>query len=61
MEWATERNRINTEFFPARPDHVVSQLRVHRLYPMIDPPVLGQHGGEVAIGYDLTMVADGGT
>ncbi|MDA7518763.1 lamin tail domain-containing protein [Akkermansiaceae bacterium] len=61
VEWATERNRINTEFFPARPDHVVSQLRVHGLYPMIDPPVLGQHGGEVAIGYDLTMVADGGT
>jgi hypothetical protein len=59
VEWTTERNRLLTEFFPARPDHVISQLRVHGLYPSIDPPVFNQHGGEVAIGFDLEMTGLG--
>ena len=60
-EWTTERNRLLNEFFPARPNHVVAQLRIHGLYPSIDPPVFGQHGGAVATGFDLTMTAGSGT
>ena len=60
-EWTTERNRINNEFFPARPANVISQLRIHGLYPSIDPPTLSQHGGEVAVGYDLSFTAASGT
>jgi len=60
-EWTTERNRINNEFFPARPDQVVSQLRIHGLYPGIDPPGFSQHGGEVAPGFDLGLAATSGT
>ena len=59
-EWTTERNRINTQFFPARPAHVISQLRIHGLYPSIDPPIFSQHGGEVATGYDLGLTAAAG-
>ena len=60
-DWTTERNRINNEFFPARPAHVISRLRIAGLYPDIDPPVLSQHGGEVAAGFDLDLSAAGGT
>ncbi|MGC6567836.1 MAG: CotH kinase family protein [Akkermansiaceae bacterium] len=60
-EWTTERNRVNDVFLPARPDHVVSQLRIHGLYPSIDPPVFSQHGGEVAPGFDLSLTTSAGT
>ncbi|MGJ8695549.1 MAG: lamin tail domain-containing protein [Verrucomicrobiaceae bacterium] len=60
-EWTTERNRINNEFFPARPNHVISQLRNHGLYPDIDPPTLSQHGGVVSPGFDLALNAATGT
>ena len=57
VEWAAERNRLLNEFFPARPNHVVSQLRIHGLYPGIDPPALSQHGGVVEVGYELAITA----
>lgn len=60
-EWTTERNRIINEFFPARPNHVISQLRIHGLYPGIDPPTFTQHGGEVAPGFDLGLNSATGT
>lgn len=59
-EWTTERTRINDEFFPARPAHVISQLRLQGLYPDIDPPIFSRHGGEVAPGFDLGLSAGGG-
>ncbi|MDF1860379.1 MAG: CotH kinase family protein [Verrucomicrobiales bacterium] len=61
VEWMTERNRLLNEFFPARPDHVVSQLRLHGLYPGIDPPVFNQHGGVVTDGFELTISSAAGT
>ncbi|YCM46518.1 CotH kinase family protein [Verrucomicrobiaceae bacterium 227] len=60
-EWTTERNRITTEFFPARPAHVVSQLRIAGLYPSIDPPVFSQHGGAVPVGFGLGISSPSGT
>lgn len=61
VEWFAERNRIVDEFFPARPDHVISQLRTIGLYPSIDPPVFSQHGGEAPVGFTLSATADSGT
>lgn len=60
-EWTTERDRINNEFFPARPDHVVGQLRIAGLYPAIDPPVFSQHGGEAPVGFDLSLSTNTGS
>ena len=59
-EWATERNRITNEFLPARPAHVVGQLRIAGLYPAIDPPVFNQHGGAVPFGFNLGLSSDSG-
>lgn len=61
VEWTTERNRINNEFFPARPDHVVSQLRIAGLYPDLDPPLFSQHGGEITPASDLSLTSASGT
>ena len=60
-EWAAERNRILDEFFPARPGHMIGQLRINGLYPLIDPPVLSQHGGEVPVGFEVSISAANGT
>jgi len=60
VEWTSERNRLLNEFFPARPDHVVSQLRAHGLYPSIDPPIFDQHGGEVETGFEVILTAGAG-
>lgn len=59
-EWTIERNRITSEFLPARPDHVISRLRIHGLYPGIDPPVFSQHGGAVPAGYSLGLSSASG-
>ena len=61
VEWVAERNRINNVFFPARPNHVVSQLRRVGLYPKVDPPLFSSHGGEVPSGFELTFSAPMGT
>jgi hypothetical protein len=60
-EWTSERRRIVTEFFPVRPTHLVSQLRIHGLYPSIDPPTFSQHGGEVAPGFPVDLTSVTGT
>ena len=60
-EWTTERNRLLTEFFPQRPAHVIGQLQLVGLYPMIAAPDFNQHGGQVDPGFDLMMNAPSGT
>ncbi len=60
-EWRAELERLRGEFFPARPGHVVSQLRIHGLFPSIDPPVFSRHGGAVPSGFRLGLTADAGT
>jgi hypothetical protein len=61
VEWMTERSRLLNEFFPARPDHVVSQLRLNGLYPSIDPPQFSQHGGSVPVGFEFNLTSETGT
>ncbi len=56
-EWTTERNRLLTQYFPQRTAILLGQLRDVGLYPDVDAPVLGQHGGNVAPGFELTMTA----
>ncbi len=60
VEWVAERNRLLTEFFPNRPDHVIAQLRRHGLYPSIDPPVFAQPGGVVPQDFRLEITAPSG-
>jgi hypothetical protein len=61
IEWMAERERLLTSFFPARPAHVISQLRSHGLYPGIDPPTFSRHGGVVPVGFDLGISSERGT
>ena len=61
IEWMAERERLLTSFFPARPAHVISQLRSHGLYPGIDPPTFSRHGGVVPAGFDLGISSARGT
>lgn len=61
VEWMAERERLLNEFFPARPRHVVAQLRSHGLYPSIDPPDFSQHGRQVPSAFPLEMIATDGT
>ena len=56
-----ERERLLTSFFPARPAHVISQLRSHGLYPGIDPPTFSRHGGVVPAGFNLGISSARGT
>ena len=55
VEWNAERNRLNNEFFPARQGHMVEQLRIHGLYPDLDPPAYSQHGGALGPSGVLTL------
>jgi hypothetical protein len=54
-DWQREYNRIKNTWFPRRTDTFISQLRRANLYPEVDPPVLSQRGGEVPVGFELTM------
>lgn len=61
VEWMAERTRLLTEFFPNRPDHVITQLRLHGLYPSVDPPSFNQHGGAAPLSFPLEISAPAGT
>jgi hypothetical protein len=61
-QWLTERNRLLTQYFPARTGNVLSQLRAAGLYPAnAVAPTFNQHGGQVARGFNLIMTAPAGT
>ncbi len=60
-QWATELNRLMTQYFPQRGDYLLDDLRAAGLYPNVAAPEFGQFGGVVAPGFPLTMTApDGG-
>jgi len=61
-DWEVERTRILEEFFPVRSAILIEQLRAAtpQMYPTTDPPVLSQHGGHVASGYELELSATTG-
>lgn len=60
VEWIGEQNRLLTQYFPQRTGILVNQLRASGAFPTLEAPAFNQHGGEVAVGFDLTMSAPSG-
>ena len=66
VEWAAERNRLHTTYFPQRTQILLDQLKTARLYPAVDAPRflingLSQHGGSISAGDELSIQAPAGT
>ena len=61
QDWFIERDRILNEYCPIRSGVLLAQLRNRGLYPNIDAPTFNEHGGEVPLGFNLTMTAPAGT
>lgn len=52
-----ERDRLLTNYFPARTAVLLTQLRNADLYPAIEAPTLGHRGGRVSPGLGLVLSA----
>ncbi|MFW6153854.1 MAG: lamin tail domain-containing protein [Planctomycetota bacterium] len=59
-EWASERDRILTQYLPQRTGYVIEQMRSVDLFPSIDAPEFNQYGGEYAPGFQLVMTNPNG-
>ena len=60
QEWAAERVRLFTSYFPNRTDRVIAQYRTAGYLPALAAPVFATHGGRVAPGYPLAITGGGG-
>ena len=61
VEWQTEMDRVNGDYFDQRPGIVLGQLQNQGWYPIdSDAPVLNQMGGNVPSGFQVTMSAFSG-
>ncbi|MEX2185715.1 MAG: lamin tail domain-containing protein [Pirellulales bacterium] len=60
VEWIGEQNRLLTQYFPQRTGILIGQLRSAGAFPTLEAPAFNQHGGEVSVGFDLTMSAPSG-
>lgn len=58
--WRPERDNLLNNYFPRRSAIVLDQLRTARLYPKIDAPIFSQHGGDVDLGFSLTISSNSG-
>ena len=52
-EWAAERDRLFTSYFPVRTDNVFEQLQSAGYLPELKAPAFKLHGGNVAPGFSL--------
>jgi hypothetical protein len=59
VNWAAEVNRVGTRLFPGRSATVVAQLRQRNLSPQVDAPTFSQRGGQVLVGFHVTLQAHG--
>ncbi len=53
--WQPEVDRVLEVPMSGNSDRLVAALREYGYYPAIDPPVLNQHGGEIASGFALEL------
>lgn len=60
-DWAAERDYLLNTYLPQRSGIVMNEMREYGFYPDTDAPTFNQHGGQVAVGYDLTIAAPTGT
>ena len=66
-DWRVEIDWILDTFFPQRNDIVIEQFKnspagvatdlVAPILPLIDAPLMSQHGGQIPAGFDLSMTA----
>lgn len=59
--WEAERGRIATNYLPNCGETLFANLGDAGLFPAIDAPTLSQHGGEIEVGFTLSIEAAGGT
>lgn len=59
-EWAIERNRLFTSYFPVRTDNVIAQYRSAGYLPGLEAPVFSVYGGRVVAGHPLEMTSPDG-
>ena len=59
-EWQSELNWVLT-YFRTRSATVFNQLRSGNLYPATGAPIYNQHGGQIELGFLLTMARPSGT
>ncbi|MCH8924301.1 MAG: lamin tail domain-containing protein, partial [Planctomycetes bacterium] len=55
QDWLDNIQDLYDDFIPRRGDIVLGQLRRAGLYPNVTAPRFNQHGGDVAVGFTLTM------
>jgi len=60
-EWLAEVNRIVKTYFPQRSAIALNQLKSKGLYPNVEAPSFNQQGGNIPVGFSLTMTAPAGT
>ncbi len=60
-QWQTEQDRLRADYFPVTGQAVVDRFRAEGLYPPIDAPQFGQHGGIVPVGHEVAIEASAGT
>jgi CotH kinase protein/Lamin Tail Domain/Chitobiase/beta-hexosaminidase C-terminal domain len=61
VDWLSEVNRIQQDYFPQRSTRVLSQFRTKGWYPAVVAPTFSQHGGPFAAGAAITITAPAGT
>lgn len=59
VEWVAERNRLMTDYFPARTGIVIEQLRDREFFHRFDAPTFSTHGGDVAHGFSAIIQSAG--
>lgn len=59
--WENAAQDAINNLFPTQTQSLVSRLRSRGLFPALDAPALGQHGGVIADGTMLDIQAGGGT
>ncbi|MEX0585836.1 MAG: CotH kinase family protein, partial [Pirellulales bacterium] len=55
VEWAAERNRLMTQYFPVRTGILIDQLRAVGLFNDVPVPQFNQAGGTVPSGFDVEL------
>ena len=54
-QWNSRLDSIRKDFFPGRVTTLLGQLRTRGLFPNVDAPTFGLHGGKVSTGYLLSL------
>ena len=57
--WVAAKNSYRNSILNTLTTMMISRFKTHGLLPATDAPVLSQHGGNVAAGYELTMSGAG--